>query len=149
MSLGSQYSFIPPTENVAFQTLNQTLPIRLVAGDFNMDGYPDVLTVMRRRSSASGPYVKPKNLTKITVVINVSCLTTSKRTFSEILSFFSTKLSFFRFTQEAVLLINSRNDHRCSECADRVFVKESNLNGLADVTLAAFFDFYEDVRPSF
>ena len=59
---------------------------------------------------------------------------------------FQLKAALFRFTQEAVLLINSRNDERCHECSDRKFVQESNLNGLSDVTLAAFFDFYEDVR---
>ena len=47
---GRNYSFIPPKENIGFDKLRQVFPITLHFADFNMDGYPDIATIMRYRS---------------------------------------------------------------------------------------------------
>ena len=42
-----KFGFIPRSENIVTKELHQMMPITLHAADFNMDGYPDIATVMR------------------------------------------------------------------------------------------------------
>ena len=49
---GDTYTFIPPRENLAYTQLKQTMPIgALHTGDFDMDGYPDVLAILRKKGT--------------------------------------------------------------------------------------------------
>ena len=50
----SHWEFVPPGTGPLAQYTNYTQPVTLVVGDYNIDGYPDILVVMTAEVPVEG-----------------------------------------------------------------------------------------------